>query len=708
MNSTFTIDPSLALPVLEPLSQATESTLAPIPLYDHDYLEIELDDEGKRFIVQATALRAFDPQFDKEEDAVQVNGSKMVKDRRGPSGNAAERWQKRVPERKGGIGSNYGYGRWILAATDYTVLVIHHVWLKERLLFKTEEAKLVYEYLLKRFLFQTKSAHTVARFKVNSEVPVLPEDYVPHPERPLADFQKVALAVSLNQEGKALFMEQGTGKTPVVIARVCLEGSRKRAGKLAGVQAGMYRALIICPRQVRLNWQVEFERFATSPGKTVVLRGGQVERVKRLVEGIRQEADCHWSACVASVDSVERMWEALAKVPWDLVVVDESHYIKSWTAKRTKAVVKFTSESKARCRMALTGTPLPNTIFDLYAQLEFLGVGLSGFTTFGGFRSFHGSFKKREKGASSIQKFVGIKGIPLIQERLARLAFMIRKEEANLGLPDKVYDIIEVQMTQKQTEFYNKLSTEMAVEIEEMLDSIESGSKSLTVNHILTMLLRLAQITSGHVKWDEEIDPLTEEVKKEGRVEQIDSTNPKVEAIIEEIRSETRDPRAKTIVWAHFVEDIRILSAKLAECGIEHVGYHGNVHKDFRAPSPEEAVRRFNESSTCKVFLGNPASGGTGLNIVGYDVSNPERFDTFADMEIFMSCNWNAAQRSQAEDRAHRRGTRNPVRVVDLVVPGTIDEEIRARVAGKRQTALAVQDVRDILKRVLSLKPNGD
>jgi hypothetical protein len=704
------ITSAATLPVLEPLSKATETTFKPVALLDTDYLHVELDDEGKRFITQATALRPFRSAFDSEEDVVLVNGEKLVADSRGPSTNAAETWQKRIPERKGGVGSGLGFGRWILAGTDFTALVMHHVWPIERIVFKDDDAKLLYDFLLKRFLHQSKGARIAAEFKVNGIVPEMPEDWVdsPDPDLVLTDYQKVGMLTTLHQESKALFMEQGTGKTAVSIHRVCLEARRKRAGRIPGVKNTMYRVLVVCPRQVRLNWEVEFQRFATGPGKTVVLRGGPVGRVKNLVEGVRDEADCEWSACMVSMDSVGSTWDALKKVPWDLVIIDESHFIKGARTKRATAMHKF-NQIRCRQRMALTGTPIPNSIFDLYSQLEFLGEGLSGFMSRTNFRAFHGKFKKQNvKGGSSIQKLVGIKGIPLIQERLARLAFMIRKEEAGLGLPDKVYAIEEVQMTPRQTEFYNKLASQMAIEIESMVEEAESGKRTLAVDHILTMLLRLAQITSGHVKWDGARDPVSGEETEEGKVEQIDEVNPKVESIVEFLTAEDRDPNGKTIVWCHFIEDIRVLSAALADAGIQHVGYHAMTHPEFKARTVEDAERIFNCTPECKVFIGNPASGGTGLNIIGYDREKPDEYETYTDTEIFLSTDWNAAKRSQAEDRAHRRGTRMPVRIVDLVVPGTIDEEIRARVAGKRKTALAIQDVRDILGRILDFAKAQD
>ena len=111
MSNAFKFDPASTHEILEPLCKATEQTFAPLDLYENDYLELELDEEGKRFLVQATALRPFQHGIDDKDDLVVINDTEMVKDIRGPSTNAAERWQKRIPERKGGIGSSMGFGR---------------------------------------------------------------------------------------------------------------------------------------------------------------------------------------------------------------------------------------------------------------------------------------------------------------------------------------------------------------------------------------------------------------------------------------------------------------------------------------------------------------------------------------------------------------------------------------------------------------------
>lgn len=692
-----TLPASATLPVLEPLSKATETSLAPIELANDEYIFIDLDEEGKRFEVQVRCLT--DASGYEADQYVTATGAKKAKSWRSPSFRAACSWCERIPERK-----ELGYGWWLFGLTDFTALVIGHVWPEERIVFSSEDAELTFKMLLTRFLSQTIAAKKMANFKVNGIVPQLPSTYIQHPDLPQTPYQQTAFSCCLGQEAFALFMEQGTGKTNVVVNRVCHEGREKYNGRLKGRRKGMYRALIICPQQVRLNWQTEFRRFATTPGKTVVLRGDVIRRIKNMTDGVKVQSGCEWGVCIMSVDSVDSIFEALSKLRWDLVVWDESHFGKNPQAKRTKICAKLKEFSYAR--MILTGTPIANTMFDLWAQLEFLGDGLSGFSTFKNFRSFHGEFENRKSaGGSAIQKLIGMKGVPLLQERLARLAFMLRKSEAKLNLPDKVYSLYEVEMTGPQKKLYSEIATQIEVEIEEMLEK-DIDNPSITVSHILTKLLRLAQVTSGHLKLDNEVDVENDAIIKQGEVVQIPGGNPKVDAIVDILKSEDRDPNGKTLIWCHFIEDIRAISARLAEEGIEHVGYHSVIDPEYRVSSAAEAEHEINHTDSCRVFIGNPASGGTGLNFLGYDRENPDKSEMYVDQEVFVSCSWNMVHRSQAEDRAHRRGTRSNVSIIDLVVPGTIDEEIRARVMAKQQKALMIQDVRDIMKKLVASREN--
>ncbi len=127
-----------------------------------------------------------------------------------------------------------------------------------------------------------------------------------------------------------------------------------------------------------------------------------------------------------------------------------------------------------------------------FMQFEFLGKGFSGFTKYDSFKNY---FLKLRKVTNNMSIFLGMKNVPLLQERLARMAFLITKKEALPDLPEKVYDVVEVEMTEEQREIYNATARSLAITIEN-----EQGlDKEMSVNSVLTRLLRLAQITSGFV-----------------------------------------------------------------------------------------------------------------------------------------------------------------------------------------------------------------
>ena len=688
-----------AFPVLEPLSKATQTNLAPMDFHDTDFLEIDVDEkEGTHFVVQAVCLKKAEGNLLLSSDEaacpeyVETPNGPYYKDERRyyyPSFDASSLWFKRIPE-----ASQLGYGKWKLAGTDYSALVIHHLWDHSKLIFQSEEAALLYTYLLRRFFSQSFAAKTAAEFKTNKTVPKMPDDFIEHKTLPLTDYQKVAMMCSMQTSAYALFMEQGTGKTPIVVAKANLESARKRSKK-----QGMHRTLILCPQQVRLNWEREFQRFAVVPGKTVVLRGGPLRKVRGLCDAIRDEEDCAWSATILSIDSVSSMWEALKECSWDEVVIDESHKIKNWKTNRFKTLMKIDA-IHARHKMILTGTPITNTPFDLWAQFEWLSPGLSGFSTYANFRSFHGKWKESMEDGSAVQKLIGFKNVPLIQERLARLSFLLTKKESGLNLPDKVYDLYEVAMLPQQAEIYKQVATKLVAEIDNLIET--STDANLTVNHILTKLIRLAQICSGFVKLDDAIDLDAETVTK-GQNVQISSKNPKVDAVVDMIKEDwENDKNSKCIVWACFIPDIAAVSKRLILEGMNFVGYHNAIPSAFRVKNAQEAEDRMNRDDTCRILLGNPASAGVGQNFLGYDQDHPERSDMYVNHHIYFSCNWSAVDRIQSEDRSHRRGTRTNLRITDLVVPYTIDDEIRTRVTAKRDMAMGIQDIRDILGNVLS------
>lgn len=681
--------PSFARQVLEPLCDATKDLFRPLPLQKRDHLVVWLDNEGKKLLAE---IKALVPAVDDSRVEETGDDGRKFEVWGAPSWDSSAFWD-RVPEcdaydRRGSDYKMRNVRK--LGATDTTSIIIKELWPADRIVYRSRHARLTVEYLYARFQAQTICAEAVAKFKALGIVPEVPEKYRPfyklhpNPKLRLSDYQQAACNVSLGRENYALFMDPGTGKTATTVQRICTEAGHVRATKNR-----MMMVLVVCPPQVRKNWQEEISRFSTCAGKSVVCRGGQIKRVRLLTRAIAAEEGCDYGVAIIGYDSFVKSVDVFKRVPWDLVVCDESHKFKSHTTDRYTALAQIVELTGSR--QILTGTPIGNRYTDLFSQLEFIGTGLSGFSNWANFRSYFGVYEPaaNQKG---VEKLVGMRNVPLLQERLARLSFQITKEEAGLNLPDKVPQVIEVQMTGAQAEWYRKIGEELAIEIEEAL----SGAvDSMVIENVLTKLLRLAQITSGHVGFpavrDEEGN-----VVKPAKVMRIPGPNPKIEALLEMLTDEGEDPNAKTVVWATWREDIHHISEALTKAGIKHEVYYGGTPMNVR----DDIVWRFNNDPEHRVLVCNAATAGEGLNLLGHNPDKPE-MPTYCDRTVFFSQNWSTIARAQAEERVHRRGTKMPVRVVDMVVPGSIDEEIRSRVTEKRAMAKAITDVREILASVL-------
>jgi len=659
---------------LEPLNDETKKLLRPIKAREHEMIELQLDDTGKSFIIDCYSM---------------LDGEKTY------SGYTHRTLINRIPQRK--IRKDvekYSTIRYELAGTDFTALIIHSCWPQANIVFH-DDAFVLYTFLLTRFLRQTECAKTYAEYKIQNKLPVAPEDFYDHPELPLMSFQQTAVSAQTGLEGANLWMEQGTGKTPIVISRINYE-----AHQLYKKESRMYRALIVVPKAVRLSWQNKIMQFGVYPGNVTVLKGDRLNRTKLLVDAFKIDSDAEYTIIICSYDTVQRSWPELRMVQWDFCCLDEAHMIKSPNTKRWKAMMQL--RDRCTSRTGLTGTPFANTLFDIYTQLEWLGEGLSGFTTFKSFRSYYGKFLPKE-GNRQFDVLEGYKNLPILQERIARLCFQVKRKEALPELPEKTYDVLEVQMTTKQREFYMKLRDQLMIEIEADMQRDTKMSKQMTATHVLTKLLRLSQITSGYVKWDAQYDD-DGNLLNEGQLYEEITPNPKIDALIDFIKNTPK--HAKLIVWCNWVSALKIISREFDAAGINHVMFYGGTSDKKR----DAAVEAYNNDPNVKVFLGNPAAGGVGLDLWGYPADKDPDADHGCNTEyqIYYSQNWSMIHRSQSEDRSTRKGTRVAVQIIDLIVPGTIDQEIAQRVLKKQMNALELQDVREVMKRILEAMPAGD
>lgn len=562
-----------------------------------------------------------------------------------------------------------GYFR--VAATDVSVESVLR--LKDKLSLELDlddEACVVFNYWAAVLAKSRSAAKIVADFKLAGAVPS--NDDIDFGS--LSAYQRVGLVNALEMPGYGLFMKQGTGKTAVAIAAICNDAKRRKKAK--------YRAIVVCPPNVRVNWASEFKKFATTEVDVHILRGGQVTRITQVIGAVR--STCPVSVIVCNYETLQQSWDALSAIEFDYAILDEAHYIKSHTTKRNSYAQKL--GRNAAKRLVLTGTPIANNLNDLFTLFEFMGPGSSGFRTFESFRKYFGKYKQTQHGDA----FEGALNLPILKDKLSRYSFIISKEEALPYLPDKLYDVAEVEMTDDQSEAYYKLRDELVIEIEATLAGAEN--EAVAVNNILTQLLRLSQVTSSF----RVIPPVIDEygtVVSPRRVIPF-PTNIKADYIASLVSE--KEPTDKTIIWSNWVEDIKAIKTQLEALGESPVVFYGGSSFEERI----EAERRFNEDPNCRWFIGNPQAGGTGLNLLGYPPNDPNRLNTNCTHVIYISQKWSTILREQSEDRAHRRGTRVPVRITEVVVPNTIDTVIATRVAKKRLDAASTLDIKEILNDI--------
>lgn len=599
--------------------------------------------------------------------------------------------------------------------TDYSVLLLQHAWPRKQLTlyrnatqdevkrgvegarttddlisyvapnlsFASSLAQQKFDELANRDNVACQCAIRTARYRSDGTTDSHPFLDLPSKHNPklptLHPYQKVAATNAINSKAYALFMAPGTGKTPVAIAK-----SDYVSCQIHSSSNRPARILILAPKNVRQNWIREYSKFSRVRHVCHILQGSnEIERNYRLAASLLDDS-VHSQVVVSGYDAAVAT-PLIKAVEWDLIVVDESHNVANPSTQRTKFLLSLRNSSQHR--LILTGTPVRNTPFDLYSQLEFLGEGLSGFESFTAFKNFFGVWRTVPgKGIRVLQE---LNNIPLLQERLAKYAFVISKEEALPHLPKKYYDTLNCTLSKQQFDVYKQV----AEDLQGRIDDIDIAD-AVSVNNILTQMLRLAQITSGYAVTDESglyrFDP-----------------NPKLEMLIEAIKDHLEEsPDSKIQIWCAFKENVKQLAYRLNNIeAISTVTFTGDTSDDVRL----DAEYKFNCDPSTKVFIGTARAGGVGLNLVGFDSNNPDAYSTNCDWVVYFSKNWSSTDYVQSQDRAHRANTRVQVRVTSLEVAGSIDEEISARVDSKIEMATSLQDIRLIAANLLkNVQVNGD
>lgn len=421
--------------------------------------------------------------------------------------------------------------------------------------------------------------------------------------------------------GGLLADDMGLGKTLQVLT---LLQARRERGERGGP------ALLVVPTSLLHGWREQAARF-TPDLRLLTLHGGGRGRLYGLVG----EADL----VITSYQLLTNDLPFLRRREWPLLVVDEAQNLKNPDSNLSRSL----RQVPAAGRLALSGTPMENSLQDLWSLFDWLNPGLLGNR-----KTFRDLFRTpiENRGDTEAQARLNRRVSPFLLRRT--------KDAVAADLPPRTEIIDEVVLDPGQQALYESVRSAMDKQVRDTITQRGLASSHVT---ILDALLKLRQVCC---------DPALVKSDAARRV----SRSAKRERLLELLRELVAEGR-RVLVFSQFVEMLDLIKGDLDQEGIEHLVLTGKTRK-------RERVLGAFRTGTAPVFLISLKAGGVGLNL------------TEADTVILYDPWWNPAVESQAMDRVHRIGQDKPVFVHRLVAAGTVEERILALQDRKRALADAL------------------
>ena len=407
--------------------------------------------------------------------------------------------------------------------------------------------------------------------------------------------------------GGFLADDMGLGKTAQTIAHIVIEQTEGRLDR---------PALIVVPTSLVTNWTAELTKFA--PHLRVAVLHGLDRHARRAELGGVHVVITTYTVLARDIDAMKRL-------PWHLVVLDEAQVIKSPDAKATKAVCQLDT----RHRLCLSGTPIENNLQELWSEFAFLMPGLLGDRK-GFAKRFRTPIEKNNDPVRRVQLIRRIK--PFLLRRT--------KSEVATDLPPKHTILRRINLAPEQRELYETIRGTLYDKVREQMLDLSAAQSRIVV---LDALLKLRQVCC---------DPRLVKLPSARLV----GTSSKLDDLLEMVNEMIPEGR-RILLFSQFTSMLDLIKPRLAETGIRFVELRGDTRD--RA----EPVRAF-ESGEVPLFLISLKAGGRGLNL------------TSADTVIHYDPWWNPAVEDQASDRAHRIGQTKSVFVYKLIAADTVEDRI--------------------------------
>ena len=456
----------------------------------------------------------------------------------------------------------------------------------------------------------------------------------------LYPFQKAGVNYALHQQNVLIADEMGLGKTPTSLCVINTDPS-------------IAKVLVICPASLKLNWQYEARKWLIDNN----LKPEVIDAKNPLIETM--------NFAIINYDILNKYKAILQNCIWDIMIVDECHFLKNPKAQRTKAVLgapesKKTSYGKttitpaiegikASRKMFLTGTPIVNRPIEIFPVLN--NIAPNKFGNFFKFATrYCGAYQNRFG-----WDFSGASNLEELQNRL-RETCMVRRLKVDVlkELPAKSRSVIEIPVDGKVSFVKKEQKTQ--------------ASHEETIN-ALRAAVELAKVSDDKSVYAESVNQLTEtsqvafteisELRKQTAIA-------KAPAIAEYIK-ENIESSGKIVLFAHHHEVIDTFVAELSEIGCVKLDGRNTMQ------SRNKAVQSFQNDPSVKVFIGGIQAAGVGLTL------------TASSHVIFAELDWVPGNMSQAEDRCHRIGQSDHVLIQHLVLAGSIDAQLARALVDKQK-----------------------
>ena len=413
--------------------------------------------------------------------------------------------------------------------------------------------------------------------------------------------------------GGILADDMGLGKTLQLLAVIMSYVEKTPKEELKPI-------LVVCPSSLSLNWKEEAKKFTPSL-KTLVISGDSKAR-EEMISNILK-----YNIVITSYDLLKRDIEIYKKYNYEFryIIADEAQYIKNNNTQNAKVI----KEIKAETRFALTGTPIENSLSELWSIFDFIMPGYLF-----SYNKFKISFE------TPISKDEDKEAMDRLKNMIEPFVLRRTKEKVLTELPEKTITVLNNEMSGDQLKIYLSYMQSAKKQAKE---EIEANGLANSQIKILALLMRLRQICCHPGLF----------------LENYEGESSKLNQCMEIVKDAVRGGH-KILLFSGYSSMFSYIERELNSNGIKYFKLTGQTKVDERM----DLVNEFNNNAEVKVFLISLKAGGTGLNLIG------------ADMVIHYDPWWNISAENQATDRTYRIGQKRNVQVYKLITKNSIEEKI--------------------------------